>query len=79
MDDWQQGEPDGARVVLVRRTGLGVGAHPDGWCEFWQAQRAARMARVEDRQAGCLGLALFLFAVANMCGFWLWVMGWLGG
>lgn len=83
MDDWQQGAPDGvpdgAQVVLVRRGGLGVGAHPDGWCEFWQAQRAARMARAEDRQAGCLGLVLFLFAVANMCGLGVWVARWLGG
>jgi len=75
MDDWQQGEPDQVPQAQVgaRGGGVGVGAHPDGWCEFWEARRKAAPVTVEPQGGSCLGLTLFLFAVANMCGVALWV------
>ncbi len=80
MDDWQEGMVDGAPVrVVARGGGVGVGAHPDGWCEFWVARRQVAPVIVEEQRGSCLGLALFLFAVANICGVALWVMRWVGG
>lgn len=79
MDDWQEGVRDGAPVVLVRRAGLGVGAHPAGWCEYWQARRESAPVIIEEQRGSCLALALFLFAVANLCGLGLWLARWLGG
>lgn len=75
MDDWQQGEPDEAPQVrvVVARGGLAVGAHPAGWCEYWQARRESAPVIIEEQRGSCLGLALFLFAVANLCGLGLWL------
>ena len=53
------------------------GAHPDGWCEYWQAQRAASLAAAEDRRTRRMDLALFLFAVAIPFALWICAIKWL--